>query len=124
MAIVSSSTIEEEKYILIVTESIRLITEDCVIKTSLKGPEAIRLLASVQESVARGVFYRSLVSALMSCFLGAPSGQLDAVWGEFHKARLSEKLHASWQKITPSTPLEQGTIAFQLLITFCMKVLI
>ena len=57
------------------------------------------MLASEQESVARDVLYRfsiTLVDVLMSCFLGVPSGQLDAVWGEFHKARLSEKLHAEW----------------------------
>ena len=49
--------IEEASYILIVKESIGLITVH-VIKTSLKGPEAIRSLASVQESIAGDVFHR------------------------------------------------------------------
>ena len=49
MAIVSNrapcSTTKEASYILIIKESIRLITADSVIRTSLKGPEAITLLA-------------------------------------------------------------------------------
>ena len=39
-----SSTIDETSYIRIVKEGVRLITVDSVIKTSLKGPEAIRVL--------------------------------------------------------------------------------
>ena len=38
--------IEEASYKLIVKESIGLVTADNVIKTSLTGPEVIRLLAS------------------------------------------------------------------------------
>ena len=126
-----SSTIDVASYIRIVKEGIRLITVDSVIKTSLKGPEAIRLLTAVEGSVAEDLFLRfsiTLVGALMSCFPGASSGQLDAVslWGEFHDARLSEKLHAAWCKLILLTFLEQGTIAitYQLLVTFCMKILI
>ena len=83
----------------------------------------IRLLTAVEGSVAEDMFLRfsiTLVGALMSCF---PAMSL---WGEFHKARLSEKVHAAWCKLTSSTFLEQGTIAiaFQLLVTFCMKILI
>ena len=125
-------TIDEASSIQIVKESIRLVTGDSIIKASLKGPEAIRLLTKVEENEdGHDLFLRfsnTLVGALMSCFPGASSSQFDAVslWGEFHKTRLSEKLHAAWRELTPSTSLEQGTmaIAFQLLVTFCMKIII
>ena len=43
-------TIDEASSIQIVKESIRLVTGDSIIKASLKGPEAIRLLTKVEEN--------------------------------------------------------------------------
>ena len=47
-------TIDEASSIQIVKESIRLVTGDSIIKASLKGPEAIRLLMSNVLGVPRG----------------------------------------------------------------------